>query len=81
MVLSSNDHISWEHVKLRHVSIHKSKQETCVEELGKENSIGNLSQLSTISILFNPHDKFDNNHSKNGVDNDDHSSNGVTQHC
>jgi hypothetical protein len=35
--------------------------------------------LSTVGILFNPYDKFDNNHPKYGVDNDDDSSNGVTQ--
>lgn len=37
VVLSSDNKI----VVLRHVSIDKGKEETSVEELGKENSIGN----------------------------------------
>jgi len=41
VVLSSRNVFSWEPIELFHVSIDKSKQETCVEELGKENSIGN----------------------------------------
>lgn len=60
---------SW--LMLSHVSIDQQDQDTSVEELGNEHSIGNGSKLLTVGVLSHPGDSFDDHSLQNQVDGDD----------
>lgn len=79
MIRPGNDVSSREEIELGHISIDKSKEETSVEELSAENSIGNISELFTVGLLFDPLDKLDYDSPENNVEDNDNTSDGVTQ--
>jgi hypothetical protein len=56
---------------LRGMGVYKKKQETSVEELSIEHTIGDRGLLFTMSILSHPINKVDNNQLENNVDPDD----------
>lgn len=52
---------------LCHVGIDDQKQDTCVEELSVENSVGDRSKLFTDGIFTNPGNEGNNAQLQNGV--------------
>lgn len=61
------------------VSSAQHKDETSVEELANEYTVGNESHLGRLTILTNPLDNSDNNPSNNRIQNDDCILNGIVQ--
>jgi thioredoxin reductase len=69
---------------LSHVRIHDQKQDTCVEELSIENSVGDRRELLTDGIFTNPGNKGNNAHLQNEINsNNDESDTGTKnrRHC
>jgi len=65
---------------LCHVCIDKRQKETCIKELGVENTVGDWSQLLRLRVLSHPLDKKYDGCFKNEIDCDDGNCNQQTQY-
>jgi len=64
---------------LSQVGINKQQQETCIEELGYENTISNGSELSRLCVLFDPGNQFNDNSLQNNIDSNNHEGNHLSK--
>lgn len=64
---------------LSHVGVNNQKQETSIEELGIEDSIGDGSKLLRICVLSDPCNQFDNCGFQNKIDSNDDEGNRLSE--